>query len=268
MSYLNAKPLIDGLDAANDAADVRYDVPSRLLTDLESGDVDLALCPVIDYARSRQPLTIVPVGGIGCQGSTLTVRLYSRVPIDRLEAVYVDTDSHTSATLLRVLLDRLYGIAPRLIDYDAHEQVAGGRVVDLQGVHGPEAMLLIGDKVVTDSPRAVAYPHQLDLGEAWHRMTGMPFVFAVWMTRVGENLGDLPERLTALRQHNAERIDVIVTRHAAEHHWPADLAQRYLGEILRYAIGETELRAIEHFFELARGVGAIDAIESMRVYGR
>lgn len=268
VSYLNAKPLIDGLDRPGEDLAVRYDVPSRLLTDLEAGDVDIALCPVIDYCRSRHPLTIVPVGGIGCEGSTLTVRLYSRVPIDQITTVHVDMDSHTSVTLLRVLLDRLYGIVPRLIDYDAHEQVARGRGVEMDGADAPEAMLLIGDKVVTDSPKAVMYPYQLDLGEAWHRATEMPFVFAVWMVRSGDDFGDLPARLARQRDDNAGRIDDIVEKHAAAHGWPSGLAREYLGHTLRYAVRQPELEAIERFYEMARDVGAIDAVDSLRVYGR
>ena len=64
VSYLNAKPLIHGMEEAADAARARarYDVPSRLLDDLLSGAVDVALCPVIDYFRSPRPLVVVPSG--------------------------------------------------------------------------------------------------------------------------------------------------------------------------------------------------------------
>jgi len=259
VSYLNAKPLIEGLDSHTDPA-VKFDVPSRLLADLVAGDVDIALCPVIDYFRSPLPLEIVPVGGIGCEGPTLTVRLFSQVPLEYARTIYADTDSHTSIALLRVIMAERFGFQPNLIDYDAREHVADNRVVD-----SPDAMLLIGDKVVTESPAANVYEHQMDLGEAWNVMTGMPFVFAIWMARVGASLGDLPGTLEAQRLRNSNRIDAIVDRHAKPHGWPRDLATRYLGHLLRYRIGPEHIAAIERFAKLAERHGVIDKARALKI---
>jgi chorismate dehydratase len=262
VSYLNAKPLIEGVESIPNTR-VKLDVPSRLLEDLQSGEVDIALCPVIDFFRSTTPLEIVPAGGIGCDGPTLTVRLFSRVPIKDISTIHADTDSHTSVALLRVLLRETYNMTPTLIDYHAREGVARHKLAP-----SPEAMLLIGDKVVTDSPTAIEYPHQLDLGEAWRELTGLPFVFAVWMTTEGAMLGDLPRRLDEQRLRNAARIEEIVDRHAAAHGWPRDLALQYLGRLLRYAIGPREREAVERFGALAAKCGVIDAGRPLRLHGK
>jgi len=82
-SYLNARPLVEGLEQDCEIELIRR-VPSRLLESLESGEADLALCPVIDFQRSTAELEIVPVGAIGCDGPALTVKLFSRKPIDEL----------------------------------------------------------------------------------------------------------------------------------------------------------------------------------------
>ena len=258
VSFLNAKPLIDGVAVAAEipggtpgatpgaaGVPVTYAVPAKLLGLLESGEVDIALCPTIDYHRAAMPLVIVPVGGIVSDGPTFTVRLYSRVPIERITTVHADTDSHTSVALLRVLLDEVYGLRPALVDYAAGTQPP------------PEAMLLIGDKVVTQSPRAVEYPHQMDLGEAWKRQTGLPFVFATWMAREGAALGDVPARLEAARVRNAARVGEIAERYAGPHGWPLELARDYLGRILGYTIGPRELEAMARFGEKAAALGAI-----------
>ncbi len=254
VSFLNAKPLIDGFDAPGCA--VRYDVPSRLLEDLERGEVDLALCPVIDYQRSAEPLVVVPVGGIGSRGPTLTVRLFSRAPFERVTRIAADTDSHTSVALARVVMQQRFGRAVEVVDFDARHQT--GEL--------PDTMLLIGDKVVAATPHNGDYPHELDLGQAWFEATGLPFVFAVWMARRSTELGNLPELLEANRAANAGRIDQIVERWAAPLGWPSALAGRYLGEKLRYAVGDEELRAIERFWQLAGGLGLIDAVRPMRLY--
>lgn len=260
VSYLNAKPLIAGLDD-EPGITVKADVPARLLKDLESGDADVALCPVFDFFKSQEPLAIVPVGAIGCEGPTLTVRLYSQVPIDQIKTLHADTDSHTSVALAQILLAKLFGVRPTMIDYDAREQTAEGRIEE-----SPQAMLLIGDKVVTGSPLAVKYPYQMDLGEGWHEMTGLPFVFAIWMTRQGTDLGDLPARLQARLDANLPQRLLIAERFAEQHGWPHDLAEHYLIDVLRYRVGPLELEAIARFGRLAFELGLVDTPRELSLY--
>jgi chorismate dehydratase len=241
VSYLNAKPLIAGLDETG--ASVRYDVPGRLLAGLEAGEVDLALCPVIDYFRAAQPLRIVPAGGIGCFGPTLTVRLFSQVPLEQVTTVHGDRDSHTSIALLRILLAEQFGQTISIEPYNANQPPDANRA--------PQAVLLIGDKVVTAAPKAEAYPYTMDLGEAWHALTGLPFVFAVWLAPRDAPLGDWPARLDRQRRDNQQRLEQIVQQYAPAHGWSIDLARKYLTQILHYEIGQPQCEAIERFADLA-----------------
>lgn len=262
VSYLNARPLISGLDE-EPGIHVRTDVPARLLAELESGEVDVALCPVFDFFTSSQELVLLPVGAIGCKGPTLTVRLYSQVPIDQITTLYADTDSHTSVALAQVLLDQLFSVRPEMIDYDAREQTAEGRIHE-----SPQAMLLIGDKVVTGSPLAVQYPYQMDLGEGWYDLTGLPFVFAIWMARADTHLLDLPEKLTARLTANLPQRMIIAERYATQHGWPSDLAEHYLIDVLRYEVGEDELQAIERFGQLVHELGLTGHARKVRLYSK
>src|SRR5690348_12951705 len=151
VSFLNAKPLIYGLEEA-DGLDLRLDVPSRLLDGLLEDRFDVALLPVIDYQR-MEGLRLIPSGGIGCDGPTLTVRIFSPVPVDRMTTLACDADSHTSVALARVLLGEHFGIRPEFVPLD-HASVT------------PDTpRLLIGDKVVCEQPAGL--PHQIDLGEVW-----------------------------------------------------------------------------------------------------
>ncbi len=248
VSFVNTLPLIDGLENLADL-DLRFTVPSLLLDQLVSDEVDLALCSSIDYQRSDTPLVVVPVGLLGCDGSTLTVRLYSSRPLDRIGEVYCDTDSHTSVVLMQILLKEQYGIEPRLIDYDARERVAENRPLDW-----PQAMLLIGDKVVTDSPPAIRYPHQLDLGAAWAQLTGLPFVFALWQARRECDPAVIATAAAILdrqRRHNRQRLDLIVHRRALARGWPADLAGGYLKQKLAFEWKRERRAGLELFFDKA-----------------
>ncbi len=261
VSYLNAKPLIEGLERSMDAA-VHFAVPSGQLELLESGRVDIALCPVIDYYLSRRPLEIVPVGGIGCLGPTLTVRLYSQVPFQSITQIHADSDSHTSIALLRVILSQTQKSVPPISTYLTQRDKESNNWRSLPSV---QSVLLIGDKVVTDHPDNNRYPYQMDLGDAWHRLTGLPFVFAVWMTREGQSLGTLPDTLNHLRVANMSRISDIARRYAPAHCWPVGMATEYLGRYMRYDIGPRQLEAIGRFSAMAYHLGLIDQTPALRV---
>ena len=255
VSFLNTLPLIDGLgDLAN--VDLRYTVPSLLVDQLLARDVDLALVSSIDYQRAADPLVIVPVGMLGCCGPTLTVRMYATCPVEQITTVHCDTDSHTSVALLRMLLRERYDLDPAIVDYNAREHVA-----DHKPLEWPEAMLLIGDKVVTDSPPAVRYPTQLDLGDLWFQHTQHPFVFATWMAR-GDD--DRPALRTAARildhqrRHNVERLDRIVHERAVPRGWPADLARTYLKQRLIFDFTPEARAGLELFYAKAQEHGLIE----------
>ncbi len=237
VSYLNARPLVDGLE---DEAGVELlsRVPSRLLETLESGAADLALCPVVDYQRSSVELEIVAAGAIGCHGPALTVMLFSSVPPDEVGEVAVDPDSHTSVALLDIVMSARYDRRPRL------------RPLPAGGSGRPEALLLIGDKVVLAPPAAELYPHRLDLGEAWRAISSRPFVFATWMARLA----------------NRRRLGEIVRRHGVPGGWPADLAASYLGSNLRYDIGPPELAGIAEFWARCHALGIVERLRPMRLY--
>ena len=263
--YLNTIPLIEGLDKLG-GFELIPTVPSRIADLVRTGEADIGLCSLVDLVRGD--LAALRVGMIGCDGPTLTVRLFSTVPLNQAVSVHADTDSHTSVVLCRVLLSRLYGSRPDIIDFDARERIAVGH----NGAHlkvrkepagpvvlddaWPATVLLIGDKVVVDAPPAERYPYQLDLGEAWKELTGLPFVYAVWSCR-SDRVGS-PEVSAAAavldrqRRHNRTRLDWIVRKHATEHRWPPDLAAQYLGNRLRYDVGPREREAVDRFVDEAR----------------
>lgn len=253
VSYLNSKPLIAGLTTAHPSVHVRYDVPSHLLDDLLADKVDVALCPVADYFNSPTPLKIVPSGGICSRDHTLTVCLFSRSPIEELKAIHADTDSHTSVNLLRVIMAKQYLQTVEIIPYNTRSKD------DLT----PNAMLLIGDKVVTESPKAVAYPYQLDLGAAWARMTGLPFMFATWLAKEETDLGELPRWLSDNLDHNLKHREALAKEFAQRHGWPDVLAHEYLTKNLHYQVGREELEAMELFARYLYELHLIDKPQTL-----
>ena len=254
VSFLNARPLIDGLER-EPWVSLITDVPSKLLETLVTKNARIALCPTIDFQTADADLCIVPVGAIGSDGPTHTVRVFSRVPIREIERVHIDGDSHTSVALLEIVFDALNGRRPELTTLKAGAE---------GGDEPPESLLLIGDKVVRDEPGVSLYPYQLDLGEAWKKLSGLPFVFATWLARAGDDLGELPATLLRYRDRNMLRIPEIVSTHADG--WPDDLATRYLDKMLKYEIGPLELESIELFWARCHALGLITDLRPMRIY--
>lgn len=260
VSFLNTLPLIEGLGKCRDTA-LTLTAPSRLIDLLLADEIDLGLVSLIDAQRSAEPLVLLPVGMIGCDGPTLTVRLFSRVPVEQVRTVHADADSHTSVALLRVLLAERSGAAPSIVEFDVEAHHAAHTTDADQPGAWPEAMLVIGDKVVKDSPPAIHYPHQVDLGEAWRELTGLPFVYAVWMIRESRLAWDrLPAAMALLdraRRHNGTRLDWIVDARAPVRAWPAETARRYLGDLLRYEITPAHRQSIDRFFDLCARHGVV-----------
>ncbi len=250
VSFFNTAPLVYGL--AGDARKIflRFGVPSVLLDDLAEGRADVALLPVIDYQRTEN-LKIIPATGIGCDGPTLTVRLFSRSPIEKTKILAADTDSHTSVILTRLILKKNFGLSPEVVPLTSARDLSG------------ETRLLIGDKVVTQEP--VGFPYQLDLGEAWKNLTGLPFVFAVWTARAEVNVGDLGSRLKRALEEGLSNVEQLIDRDAVPRGWPRDVARRYLTEYLKFTIGDRQLEAIRQFHAMAYDLGLISHLRPLRL---
>ncbi len=183
VSYLNAKPLYYKLYDFAPKIRLSMEVPSRLAQQLAAGELDIALIPSIEYLRGAQKgYEILPGFSIAAKGPVRSVKLFSRVPFPQIERLALDEGSRTSQALSLVWLDACHGVRPERIE----SLPLGVPVLESTA----DAVLVIGD-------RSMKVPHEpfcevVDLGEAWNRMTGLPFVFALWVTRKGVDLGDLP----------------------------------------------------------------------------
>lgn len=257
--YLNTRPLVEGLEKAG-GVELIPAAPSHIADLVADGRADVGLVSLVDAAKAGARLALLPVGMIGCDGATLTVRLHSAASFERVRRVYADVESHTSVALCRVLLWSRFGVRPEFAPFDARERsgAAGGE-------EWPETLLVIGDKVVTDPPPDGRYGQTLDLGAAWREWTGLPFVYAVWMCRADEagtaRIASACALLDRQRRRNGQRLGWIVARRAPEHRWPADLAREYVGDLLRFRVGEREREAVGRFLREAEALGIVDRSE-------
>src|SRR5215510_1897787 len=115
VGYLNARPLVYGLDASAEF-DLRFDVPAKCAELLHEGAIDLGLIPSIEYNHpiTRTEYAIVPDLAIASRGPVASVAIYCRRPIQDARSIALDTSSRTSVALVRVLCKRVFKIAPHL----------------------------------------------------------------------------------------------------------------------------------------------------------
>jgi chorismate dehydratase len=240
VSFLNAKPLTAGLDT-DPSIELIFDVPSRLPDLLDTSRVDAALVPVIDLVQANRSWQIISDACIGCDGETLTVRVFSRVPAAAIRTLHVDGDSHTSVALARIIWNELYHVALDIVPFVGSETVADC-----------EAILLIGDKVVNH--KLLDYEIETDLGSAWKSLTSLPFVFACWAGHRDRitDVQQLAKRLSDARDAGVAAARLIAADFGPGLGWPVTLAERYLCSRLKFTLGHRQREGLARFLELAK----------------
>jgi len=257
VSFLNAIPLIDWFEQTGDVrVALSRALPSRLTDMLAAGEADVALLPVVEIFRGAGG-GMLPGTGIACRGDVDTVKMFHRGDPGQLASVAVDRGSRTSVALLRILLKEQFGIHPEFTEIEPRPD---WRPAADQGA------LIIGD-------RCFEYEKDLrengdtdvagyDLGGAWNKLTGLPFVFAAWTVAPGfpEKAGDkglreLTELLTRARDHGLAHLDEIAAREAAAgrlgHRGEAtrEALDYYFRHSLRFVLGEEEMAGLYRFHE-------------------
>lgn len=150
--------------------EITYTVPSSCAKALQQGAADIGIVPVITYATIPD-LVVIPRIAIAARGAVRSILLVSKVPIEEIRTVAVDSSSRTSVALTQVLLTKFFGGKRRLISMDPHLECMLAQC---------EAALIIGDPALMARTDGL---YCYDLAQLWHERTGKPFVFAVWTVR-------------------------------------------------------------------------------------
>lgn len=201
MQYLNTKPLIYGLEKGmmENELSLVMDYPANVANMLIEDRIDIGLVPVATIPRLKE-YHIVSDYGIACDGEVASVCLFSDVPMEEITTVLLDYQSRTSVRLARILMKEFWKIDPVLIDTRD----------DFRGqIKGTTAGIVIGDRALeqrTDSA------YVFDLGQAWKEMTGLPFVFAAWISNK-EIDPNFQKAFNEANRYGLERLEEVVARH-------------------------------------------------------
>jgi predicted solute-binding protein len=231
--FLNAVPLTRGLEQ-----EVTFATPSALAGMLERGELDAALVSVTETLFDGR-YDVLDGLGIVSRGEVKSILVAHRGPIERAREIYCDPASLTSVNLLRVLLAER-GLQPRFRPLPSYDFAAL-----------PDYALLIGDAAL-DFGRASRAHSIWDLGAAWHELTRLPFVYAVWALRRGVENSLLRRRLREAGRLGLETMESIV-RERTDYDYA--FRKDYLTRCIRYGLGAREKRGLARFAALLRRHG-------------
>jgi chorismate dehydratase len=237
--YLNARPLmrwfLDTEEGRASGVRVVEAVPSALAEMLERAEVAAALVSSFELFR-RPGLCAAPDIAVAADGPVLSVRMLSKVPVRDIGSVALDTSSLTSVALLKILLAEQFGLAPRYLP--AAPDLA--RMLETA-----DAALLIGDLGYRDD--GTTGLHVIDLGEAWRRLTGLPFVYALWIGHPEGLTPSLVSRLARAKEWGTAHLEEIARREYRARDETLGRTRSYLTEIMRYELGPRERKALARF---------------------
>ena len=172
VNYLNTKPLLYGIEHSPviDSIELIQDHPANIAAALIKGNIDLGLIPVAVIPQMQEHY-IISDYCIGCNGAVASVCLFSDVPVEQIEKIYLDPQSRTSVELLKILLKEYWNVNPQLI--------SSAETNHLPYIKETTGGLVIGDR---SFEQRLVSKYIYDLGEGWKQLTGLPFVFAAWVS--------------------------------------------------------------------------------------
>src|SRR5512136_426504 len=175
IEYANCTPLFTALKKNFDCTNYQFihGVPARLNAMLSRGEIDLCPSSSFEYGKSADKYYLFPGLSISSIGAVKSVLLFSRMPIESLNshAIGLTAESDTSVNLLRIIMAKGYGFS---------NQFQRTILPLREALRSFSALLLIGDAALRERGEARDL-YVYDLGELWHEVTGLPFVFALWI---------------------------------------------------------------------------------------
>ena len=237
VNYLNTKPLLYGLEKppVSELIEMVGDYPARLAQMLINGEIDVGLVPIA-VLPTLEEYYIVGEYCIGAEGEIASVALFSEVPMTDIKKVYLDYQSLTSVALLKWLMKEYWGINPEIVvaineDYR-------------QEIKGTTAGLVIGDRAFEQRKISTFI---YDLGSEWRSITGLPFVFAAWVST-----RQLPEEFIKLfdvaNAKGLQHIDEIVADEAFALY---DL-KKYYSLHLSYRLDKRKREGMPYFLQVIK----------------
>lgn len=236
VSYLNTKPLVHGLEKGmmKDVVELTYGYPGKIAQALMDDTIDVGLVPVA-IIPDMKDYHLVADYCIAADGPVASVCLFSDVPLEEITTVLLDYQSRTSVLLVQYLLKEYWKLDPTFkktgIDF-------------ISEIKGTTAAVVIGDRAFKQ--RKVS-PYIYDLAEAWKNHTGLPFVFAAWVSNK-PLLEAFITRFNAANQYGLDRLNEVI----AENPYADFDLEKYYTQFIRYRLDDTKRKGLHEFLRWCR----------------
>ncbi len=265
IEYANCTPLFTVLENNFDCTDYQFvnGVPACLNAMLSRGEIDLCPSSSFEYGKSADKYYLLPGLSISSIGAVKSVLLFSRIPIEGLDnhAIGLTAESDTSVNLLRIIMTRGYGFANRF------ERTA----LPLREALGSfSALLLIGDAALRERMNSQDL-YVYDLGEMWRELTGLPFVFALWIvTREAAEKKAAEVRALAARLLEAKRLAYDsygeIAAGCREREWIGRDALVDYWQTISYDLTPLHITGVRRFFGYAKELGLLAREPELRLF--
>jgi chorismate dehydratase len=234
VSYANSYPFIFGLKnhAIIHQIDLQLDTPADCAKKLINGEVELGLVPVAIIPELKES-HIISDCCIGADGAVETVCLFSEVPIQEIEEVLLDYQSRTSVQLVQLLAEKHWKISPVWKQADANF---------IRSIKGKTAGVVIGDRAF---PLRDKFPVVKDLAQEWKNFTGLPFVFACWVSNrplSAEFVSNFQDALNFGLENRSEAIYALAEGNHQTLVW-------YVEKVISYKLDDKKLEALKLFHD-------------------
>jgi len=235
VSYLNSIPFVYGLENSGIEVDLSLEIPSLCGQKLINNEVDLALLPVaviptLDYADVVSPYCI------SSDGVVQTVCLFSEVPLEQIDTILLDYHSSTSNELVQLLSKHFWKIQPKFKTSDVNFE---------SNIKGNTAGVIIGDRAYNYRDN---FPYVYDLSNAWKKFSGLPFVFACWVSNKPLD-PSFKKAFSSALQYGISNLDLALSEKSDAFDTKID-KMKYLTEVINYDLTDEKRKSMQMFLDL------------------
>jgi chorismate dehydratase len=128
-----------------------------------------------------------------------------------------------------------------------------------------DAALVIGDPAFDIDP-AKNYVTKVDLGAEWKALTGLPFVYAMWVGRPGVASPAQCRALQQARDRGIANLPAIAKQAAGGDAGFEQRALAYLRDNLKFELGAAEQAGLRKFHELAAEISVVPELKPLRFF--
>ncbi|MCC7429470.1 menaquinone biosynthesis protein [bacterium] len=257
VGYVNSLPLVFGLlqQKPKNNFNLIFDTPRLCSQKLSENKISLGLIPSIEFARIEESLAIVPNLCIASQEYVKSVELFFRKDLRQIKKIAVDYSSKTSVALLKILCLELYKINPEFVECRPNVE---------EMLKIADAALVIGDSALYSHD---SYDLKFDLAEDWVAMTGLPFVFALWVGKKDSLTKEEVKLLQKSKDFGMKNIDLISqVCNKQNPNFAPEFYEKYFTENISYELGKREKKGLTTFYELAFAHGLTEQIPDLKFF--